>query len=113
MDIEEKIEKYLDEAKKANTPAFGSSEGRNYAVKIDGIPNDFFKLPYGRQLDYRKELKKFQQTAKKSYVDAKGKPTMKSVKDWVKKHKPSEFYAKWRKDSKTSKDDNVEILYKD
>jgi hypothetical protein len=101
----------LNEAKKRK-PAFGNSEGFNYAVNIEGIENEFFKYAFGRQLDDLKKVKEWMKSAKKYNVDAKGKPTLSSVKSWIKMTKPSEFYAKWKKDSSNYKDDSVEIFYK-
>lgn len=64
MDITEKIDKYLNEAKQAKG-SFASSEGFNYAVKINGVPDDYPKMPFGRKIDYRKQVKDFMDTAKK------------------------------------------------
>jgi len=36
---------------------------------------------------------------------------MPSVKKWVKEMNLSEFYAMWKKDSSSYKDDSVEIFY--
>lgn len=102
-------EKYLNEKK--TKPIFGSDKTFSYAIKIDGIPSDFISLPFGRKTEYNKIIKEFQDKAKKSYVGAKGKGTLPSVKKWVKENKPNQFFAKWKKDSSSYKDDSVKIWY--
>lgn len=98
---------------KKRKPAFGQDGKINYAVQIDSLDsNEFFKAPFGRQLSDLKKVQQWKETAKKGYVGAKGKPTMSQVKKWVKEVKPSEFYARWKKDSDMWKDDSVEIFYK-
>jgi hypothetical protein len=100
----------LLEAKK-DKPAFGSSGGFSYAVNVDGIDNEFLNQPFGRQLDSMKKVKEFMGKAKKGYAGAKGKSTLAAVKDWVKLNQPTQFYAKWKSDSSSYKDDSVEIYY--
>jgi len=103
----------LTEAK-GPKPSFGNAEGDSYAVLVSGLDsNDFYKQPFGRQLGDLRKIQEFMKTAKKGYVGAKGKSTMASVKLWVKENKPSQFYAKWKSDSSSYKDDSVEIYYVD
>lgn len=94
-------------------PFIKKADGFNYAVQIDGLDNEFPSYPFGRQLSDIKKLKEWKKDAKKGYVGAKGKATMTAVKAWIKDNKPSEFYAKWKPDSSSYKDDSVEIFYKD
>ncbi len=101
----------LLEVKKKDKPAFGSSGGFSYAVNVDGIDNEFLNQPFGRQLDSMKKVKEFMGKAKKGYAGAKGKSTLAAVKDWVKLNQPTQFYAKWKSDSSSYKDDSVEIYY--
>lgn len=101
----------LSEAKKKDKPAFGSSGGFSYAVNLNGVENEFFNQPFGRQLDAMKKVKEFTSKAKKGYAGAKGKSTLAAVKDWVKLNQPTQFYAKWKSDSSSYKDDSVEIFY--
>lgn len=109
--ITDKISKYLDESK--TKPSYGNSEGMSYAVKIDDVPNDFFKLPFGRKIEYLRIIDSFKNNAKSTHIDAKGKNTMTALKNWVKMVKPKQFYAKWKKDTKMYKDDVVKIYYKE
>ena len=98
---------------KKRKPAFGTNEGFSYAVQINELDsNEFFKQPFGRQLDDLRKAKSFMDTAKHIYVGAKHKPTIPTVKKWVRENNPTEFYAKWKSDSPLWKDDSVEIFYK-
>lgn len=96
-----------------NKPSFGTVEGFNYVVNIETLDsNEFYKQPFGRQMDDWKKIKDWKSGAKTAYVDAKGKATMASVKRWVKENKPKEFFTRWKADSSSYKDDSVEIYYK-
>ena len=92
-------------------PVFGSNDGNNYAVNVDGVDNGFFKQSFGRQIDDIRRINAWKDTAKKGHVDAKGKPTKTAVRRWVNEVKPREFYAQWKSDSASWKDDSVEIYY--
>lgn len=100
---------------KAGSPVFRKLPDFSYAVKIEGIDNDFFTRPFGHQRDAILHIREWQKTADVNYVDAKGKATLQAVRNWVKMFKPSEFYAKWTSDSRVrmSKSDSVKIFYKD
>lgn len=120
MKLIDKIEKYLEEVRggpKKRKPAFGqSSDGLNYAVQINTLDkNDFFKEPFGRRISDATKARSFMKddATKVGYVGAKRRSTMAAVKEWVKMKNPSEFYAKWKKDSEFYKEDSVNIYYKD
>jgi hypothetical protein len=100
----------IEEAKRR--PSFGTAEKKNYAVQINALDsNEFYKQSFGRSWDDRKRVDKFIDTAHTQYIDTKGMPTKKAVRDWVKNVKPDQFYASWTSDSKFYKDDNVKIYY--
>ena len=90
---------------------FGTNDGFNWAVRIDGINNEFFKQPLGRRFHDQKKARAFAETAKKHYVGAKGRSTLAAVKEWVREEKPKQFYAMWKADSDFYKDDSVCIAY--
>ena len=96
------------------TPGFGEADGFYFAVQIDSLErNDFFTQPFGRSIGDMKKAQTWAETAKTGYVDAKGKNTMPAVKKWIKDNKPTEFYARWKKDKLGEySDDSVEISYK-
>ncbi len=110
MNIIDKIDKHLTEAKKPKV-VFGSDKEFNYAVKVDDVNGEFFKQPFGRQLDDMKKIKQFMKTSKSYHVDAKGKATLASVKKWISTFKPEQVFAKWQKDSSYNKSDNVQVYY--
>jgi len=94
-------------------PVFCEHMGFNYVVSVESLnSNEFFMDSFGRQLDDLKKLKLWKETAKLGWVGSKGKPTMKSVKKWIKENQPIEFYARWEADCQFHKDDVVEIFYK-
>ena len=103
----------LDEAAKKNVYIGKESDGKMcLALGIDGWNvnvKDSVKRGFGGMIDLRPEMQRIKQNGKKVYVDAKGKATIKAVKDYVKEHKPKEFYARWKCDSSFYKDDNVEM----
>lgn len=94
-------------------PFIGKSDKMNFAVKLKGFDNQSLKGgSFGDQVRMNKFLKTFKQGAKEAYIPAKGKATLASVKAWVKENNPTEFFAKWKPDSSSFKDDTVKILYK-
>ena len=110
--FDELYESIITEAR-GPKPSFGTQDKLNFAVLINGLDSqDFYKQPFGRQLSDLKKVKKFKETAKKNAIGSKGKPTMKSVREWYKENKPTEFYASWQKDSPMYKDDSIEVWYK-
>ena len=84
----------------------------NIIVKIKGVDKEYYRAPFGRQMDDLKKVKAFMETAKTAYVNAKHKGTLTAVKRWIKETSPSEYYAKWRKDSSNYKDDSVKVYYR-
>lgn len=83
----------------------------NYVVKIDGVDPEYYTKPIGMQTDAWKKIEEFKASAKKYYVGAKGRSTLKAVKDWIKESKPKQYFAQWRKDSQFYKEDSVEVYY--
>lgn len=105
--------KELMEAGSSKKPAFGHNDGSSFAVNVKSVSsNDFLSRSFGQQLSDAKIVGDWKKTAKKAYVGAKGKSTLTAVKNWVKEKNPSEFYARWKSDSQSFKDDSVEIFYK-
>jgi len=69
------------------------SATHNIIVNIQGVNKEYYKVPFSRQMDDLRKVEAFMETAKTVYV--KGP----LVKQWIKKISPSEYYAKWMKDS--------------
>lgn len=82
-------------------PFIGTVGKKNYAIMINSLPdgNDFVTQNFGQQINSMKVVKDWKESAKKDYVGSKGKPTLSSVKNWIKENKPTEFYASWGSDS--------------
>ena len=92
---------------------YGTVHGRSYAVCVEGVDGDFFTRPFGRQLDELRKIEDFKATAKHGYADAKWKPTISAVKEWVRLYEPKQFFAVWTADSRFLKEDSVQVFYID
>ena len=106
--------KFTIVTKTSSKPFIGKASGFSYAIKIDSLDsNDFPTKPFGRQLDDQRKVKDWIKGAKKTFVGAKGKPTIPEVRRFIKSSGFNEFYAKWKSDSSIWKDDSVELFYKE
>ena len=100
-------------AKAYFSPVSGEEDNFGYAVKIDGIENDFPSHPFGRQGDAIRAVQQFKTTAKTDWISAKardGRRPLTEVKRWIKSVNPSQFYARW---PTNVNDDSIEIWYMD
>ena len=70
----------------------GKTDGKSFAVKIEGVDPEFPKLPFGRQLGENKKVQAFKAKAKKCYVGAKGEATLSAVRAWIKERQPKLKY---------------------
>lgn len=102
----------LDEAK-GGKPFFGVKEGKAYAVNLPNAKGGNEPRNMGWLMDNNSIIKEFMKDAKKHYVDAKGKATLPAVKKAVKMLGAKEFYASWKADSPSYKDDSFPLYYKD
>ncbi len=84
------------------------SGGNSIAIKIDGIDDGEARLGTRNGM---KAIDAFKKTAKKTYVDAKGKKTVPAVKKELKLQGAKQYYAKWKSDSPSYKDDSVEVWF--
>ena len=106
-------ELFTEELQESDNAFIGKSDGKNFAVKIEGFDNMSLKGGnFGTQVKLNKFLKPFRAEAKETRIASKGKATLAAVKAWVKENQPSEFFAKWTPDSSSYKDDSVKIIYK-
>ena len=97
----------LDEAKGSDCTI--QNDGRNnIAVCIDGLT--FADARKGTRAAMM-NITDFKKKAKVAYADAKGKPTLPSVKKEIKALGAKNFYAKWQADSSSYKDDSVQIWF--
>jgi len=102
----------LDEAK-GEKPFVGASDGKSWAVNISGVKGGNLPRNLGWQISNRDIISAFKKDAKSTYADAKGKPTIPAVKKHLKMLGATEYYANWKSDSSSYKDDSVQIWYKD
>ena len=87
---------------------YGSTAGRAYAFRVDGVDGAFLGQIFGRQIDSLHKLKAFQDQANHvTYV----KGSQKAVKEWVKENKPSQFLATWICETPFYREDSIEIFY--
>ena len=87
---------------------YGSTGGRSYAFRVDGVDGTFIGKTFGRQLETLRALKAFRDQA--THV-AHVKGSQRAVKEWVKENKPSQFFAVWTPETDFYHDDSIEIFY--
>jgi hypothetical protein len=114
---EELEESDLEEARrmsKGEKPFVAKAGDFNFAVNISGVENDYPNQGFSGEVENRKAVVAFTNDpkTKKTSIGAKGKSTLAAVKAWVKQNPNTEFYAKWRPDSSTYKDDSVDVYYR-
>lgn len=103
---------HLNEAKKEK--AFvGTSDGSSWAVNMSGVKNGNQPTNLGWVMANKETIADFKKSAKKTFAGAKGKATLPAVKKHLKMVGATEYYAKWKSDSSSYKDDSVEIWYKE
>ena len=91
---------------------YGSTAGRVYAFRVDGVDGAFLGQSFGRQIDSFHKLKAFQDNAKhKVYIDTKRRAALAAVKEWVRENKPSQFLASWFCETPFYRQDSVEMFY--
>jgi|GEM_PF-1998746 len=110
-EVEVEEDTNLEEAKGPKA-FFGNKDGRSYAVQLNNAKGGNEPRNMGWQIDNRSVLSDFKKDAKKTWASAKGKATLPAVKRQLKAVGATEFYASWKQDSSSYKDDSVEILYK-
>jgi len=87
---------------------YGSTGGRSYAFRVEGVDGSFFGQIFGRQIDALRALKAFQDRAKHvAYV----KGSQKAVREWVRDNNPDQFLAVWTSETDFYKDDSIKIFY--
>lgn len=83
--------------------------GYSTAVLIDGInPQDALKL---NSRDVLMKIKEFKAKAKQAWAGSKGKKTIPAVKKEIKLQGAKQYYARWKSDSSSYKDDSVQIWF--
>lgn len=83
------------------------------AVSLDGIDIAGIKVDnLHARLNLHCEIQNLNRvgSGKVHYISCKGKPSISTVKAYVKEHNLQKFYALWRSDSSYWKDDIVELV---
>lgn len=79
-------------------------------LKINGIPKDYAKLPFGRQLEFRNTIAEFQKTAKSVHLSQKRQTYQKAIKEAIDLYNVDQYYCCFYCDSQR-KDDSFEFWY--
>lgn len=85
--------------------------GRCYAVNVTGVDSQFYKKPFGRQIDDMRLIRSFKADARSVHVNCKRLNSKTEVNRWIRQNCPSQYYAAWIADCSTWKDDSVEVYY--
>lgn len=80
-------------------------------IKINGIPKDYDKMPFGRQIEYRRVIEAFKSESKKTWISQKRISSGKALKDAIKLYEAKEYYCNIN-DSENYRDDSFEFWYK-
>lgn len=78
--------------------------------KINGVSSDFSNLPFGRQIDYWKIIKSFQEKAKSTWLSKKHRSHKAALAEFKKVYSPKEYFCKINAD-KDYYDDSFEVWY--
>ena len=81
----------------------------NLVYRVEGIPAGFDNMSLAEKLNYTRIKKAFIDNAQVHYVGCKGKPSLKTVKQYIKDNKLVQYWAYWQTDSLFYKDDVVEL----
>ncbi len=80
-------------------------------VRIKGVPSNYNSLPFGRQLEYRRTIQQFQETAKRAWISQKRISHAKAWKLFLETYQPVEYYTCYL-DGQFTRDDSFEVYYK-
>lgn len=83
-----------------------------YWLKLNGLPKNYQSLPFGRQIEYRRIIAEFKESAKSTHISIKRRTPAAALKEFKDLYNPSEFYAVFH-DSPTCRDDAFEVWYKE
>lgn len=61
--------------------------------KVPNVPDDYYSLHFGRQLDFSKDLQNYKNTAKQIYLSQKGRSHTKAMKEFKALYKPKNYFV--------------------
>ena len=102
---------YKNERGKHMRTIYAKKGDRSYAFRLVLNNNDFYNLPFGRQLTDLRIIEMYIKKANTTHINCKGKAILASVKNWVKETKPYSFYCSWQTETSFYKDDVVQVYY--
>lgn len=87
---------------------FSEKDGNVYFIDVNGVEKYFLKMNFGRQIEQKRKLVAFQESAKTIYVEANKRIIRRALKDL----KAKEAYCVYEK-SLFAADNIVKVFYKD
>jgi hypothetical protein len=91
-----------------------SNPDATYHFKIKGLPKDtdYNRLPFGRQIEHRHAIAAFKESAQHGYADSKRRSYAAALKDFLKLHRATQWFAVTRgKPGDYYHDDSFEVWY--
>lgn len=79
--------------------------------KLNNVPKDFDKAPFGRQIEHLRTIQDFKASAKVVHISQKRKTSAAAIKEFKDLYQPSEFYCEFH-DSADCRDDSFPVYYK-
>ncbi len=83
-----------------------------YWVHLKSVPKNFHSLPFGHQIEHRRNIETFKESAKSTYVSIKRKSAAQALREFKSLYKPSEYFAMFN-DSPSYWDDSFQVWYKE
>ena len=80
-------------------------------IKIDGVPKEYEKLPFGRQIEHRAKIDAFKRSAKVTWLSIKRQSVTRAWREFIAMFEPTEWYANYQ-DGEFARDDSIEVYYK-
>jgi hypothetical protein len=80
--------------------------------KINGVPDNYATMIFGRQLEFRHKIAEFKASAKSTWLSQKRQSWRKALKEFKALHNPTEYYASFSANKPDHWDDTFEIWYR-
>lgn len=79
---------------------------------IKGIPKEYADLPFGRQLDFAKQIEEWKKTANSIHLSQKRQSYKKAIREFKELYDPTEYFTKFHADKDNYWDDSFQVFYK-
>jgi len=80
-------------------------------LKIIGVPKDYHAMPFGRQLEYRRVIVAFKESAKSVHLSQKRQSNAKTIREALALYGATEYYCQFE-DSQFCRDDSFQFWYR-